>query len=120
MLRAGGITQNALRDHDGVMFVVRRCLADFVAPARLDDLLEVQTLVNRLGGASAEATQYIRHNPDPRHDAVVLVRLDLVLACVNTAGRPVRWPPALRATLKASRNTGPDEERRETHGTGCC
>ena len=39
-----------------VAFAVRRCEVDFLAPARLDDVLEVRTSVTETGGASGPAT----------------------------------------------------------------
>ncbi|MGB8274759.1 MAG: YbgC/FadM family acyl-CoA thioesterase, partial [Alphaproteobacteria bacterium] len=47
-----------------VAFAVRRCEIDFLAPARLDDLLEVETRLLEAGGASLSAEQRIRREGD--------------------------------------------------------
>ena len=52
MLRQLGIEQQALRAATGLAFTVRRCCADFILPARLDDDLVVVTRIIALGGAS--------------------------------------------------------------------
>lgn len=93
MLRALGWGQRALLADDDVAFVVRRCVADYGRPARLDDALSVRTRLTALRGASFEAEQVVRRN------GIDLVRLDVTLACVGEAGRPKRIPPRLRAAM---------------------
>jgi acyl-CoA thioester hydrolase len=93
MLRLVGFEQEALRRTDGRVFAVRRCSADYLAPARLDDELVVETCLTALGGASLEVAQEIRRGDRP------LVRLALRLACLDPAGKPARLPSPLRAAL---------------------
>lgn len=78
----------------GLTFAVRRCEVDFLAPARLDDVLEVRTKVTATDAASVSADQVIQH------DEKALTRLHVRLACLNDAGRPARIPSALRAALQ--------------------
>jgi acyl-CoA thioester hydrolase len=93
MLRFVGFEQEKLRRTNGRVFAVRRCSADYLAPARLDDELVVETRLTALGGASLEVEQAIRCGER------ALVRLALRLACLDSAGRPARLPPPLRAAL---------------------
>jgi acyl-CoA thioester hydrolase len=51
-LRAAGVQQQALRDGTGAMFVVAEVQTSYLAPARLDDEIEVTVAVNELGAAS--------------------------------------------------------------------
>jgi acyl-CoA thioester hydrolase len=51
-LRAAGVQQQALRDATGAMFVVADVQTSYLAPARLDDEIEVTVAVNELGAAS--------------------------------------------------------------------
>jgi len=88
----GGGDAKALRA-SGLMFVVRRCAIDYRQAARLDDLLEVETRVTGYAGATLELEQTVRR------DGADLVAMTVTLACVNSAGRPARLPPALRAAL---------------------
>ncbi len=97
-LRTIGIEQSALRRQDGLGFVVRRCTVDFRAAARLDDALDVTTRVTGLRAAALEAEQTIRRDGE----ADPLVTIDLVIACVNAAGRPARLPEPVRQVLARS------------------
>lgn len=87
-------------------FAVRRCEVDFLAPARLDDILEVRTSVTETGGASVTAEQVIRRGGDD------IARLCVKLACITPAGRATRLPPKLRTALarvtkNGNRNVNP-------------
>jgi acyl-CoA thioester hydrolase len=91
-LRALGVDQVALKAA-GLVFVVRRVAADWLAPARFDDLLEVRTEVTEVGGASVRMAQEVRRG------AGVLFRATVQVACMDAAGRPRRLPPEVRASL---------------------
>ena len=93
MLRHLGVEQERLRAETGLVFVVRRCAADYLLPARLDDDLVIATRLAALGGATLDLDQEVRR------DAVLLVRLSFQIACLGPTGRPHRLPPALRAAL---------------------
>jgi acyl-CoA thioester hydrolase len=99
MLRRLGIEQQRLRTESGFVFVVRRCSMDFLAPARLDDDLVVETRLSGLGGASLDIDQ------DVLRDGGKLVRLAVRIACLGPGGRPHRLPPALKAALASLSNT---------------
>jgi acyl-CoA thioester hydrolase len=59
MLRCLGFDHASLRARFGLVFTVRRCVIDYRAPARLDDLLELETGLVRLGGASVDLEQRV-------------------------------------------------------------
>ncbi len=86
LLRDIGILQSAMAAGGGPVFAVRRVEADFIAPARLDDELEVRTWVTHHGGARIEMRQ------DICRDNEELVRLFVLIACVNDKGRASRIP----------------------------
>jgi len=88
----GGSEAAALRA-SGLLFVVRRCAIDYMQPARLDDLLEVETRVTGFAGATLDLEQIVRRGETD------LVAMNVTLACLNAAGRPARLPAALRAAL---------------------
>jgi acyl-CoA thioester hydrolase len=77
----------------GLVFVVRRCAIDYRQPARLDDLLDVETRVTGVAGATLDLRQIVRRG------GTDLVTMAVTLACVNSAGRPARLPAALRTAL---------------------
>ena len=91
-VRSLGIDQNALREA-GLAFAVRRMEADWLAPARFDDVLEVVTVPVSAGGARVVLDQEVRRGPDRLFAARVM------LVAIGPGGRPARIPGALRATL---------------------
>lgn len=98
-VRGLGIRQSDLAA-EGFAFAVRRAEVDFRKPARLDDLLEVESTVDSVGGASMEVTQVIRR----LDDGAELVRLNVRLAFISLDGRPARLPVNLRQSLQERRN----------------
>jgi len=56
-LRARGVQQQALREAEGVIFVVAETQVRYLAPARLDDLLRVSVQPQVLGRASLTLVQ---------------------------------------------------------------
>ncbi len=93
MLRCLGLDHGTLLERFGLAFTVRRCLADYLAPARLDDGLLIETRLLRAGGASLDLEQRVTRA------GRLLVRLELRLALVSAAMRTARLPAELRAAL---------------------
>lgn len=87
-LRLAGISHTELGEA-GFAFALRRAEADFIAPARIDDLLVVSTRLLRLGGASLTLAQEVLRGPEP------LFALLARVAVVDSAGRPARLPENL-------------------------
>jgi acyl-CoA thioester hydrolase len=77
----------------GVGLAVRHCAFDFLAPARLDDALEVVTELTDLGAATLDAIQTVRR------DGRDLVRGTVRIACIGANGRPRRLPAEMRRRL---------------------
>lgn len=108
MVRTLGIAQNDLLDGGkGFAFAVRSLEIDYLKPARLDDLLVVETEVAALGGASVDFRQVIRLDAGPDLDpdlgpdvGIVLARLAVRVAFIRMDGRPARIPAQLRASLR--------------------
>lgn len=95
MLRDLGYEQAVLRREHGVIFAVRRCAIDFVAPARLDDRLEVETRPLRLGGARMVLEQTVLLD-----GRAPLARLEVEIAALGPDMRPARLPAELRERLR--------------------
>ncbi|MFO7856345.1 MAG: tol-pal system-associated acyl-CoA thioesterase [Paracoccaceae bacterium] len=91
-LRALGVDQTALRAA-GLVFAVSRFEADYLVPARFDDLLTVETETTRLGAASLHMEQRILR------DGAALNRARLRVAFMDLEGRLRRMPPDLRKAL---------------------
>ena len=86
MLRLIGRQQFDMLREDGIGFTVRSCQADYLAPARLDDVLEIRSTVSEVQGASMRMSQRIW-----RGDRL-LCDLRFRIAVMNRHGRPVRIP----------------------------
>ena len=75
-------------------FVVRAMKIDFLKPARMDDVIAVDTDVIRVGGASAELKQLVLRGGE------ILVTAELRVAAVAN-GRAFRLPSDIREKLRA-------------------
>jgi acyl-CoA thioester hydrolase len=93
MLRLLGQEHGALRKESGLNWIVRRCLIDYLKPARLDDTIDVTTRCGELRGASLDMVQEATRQGD------ILVRAELLVACVGANGRPARLPAAVKLAL---------------------
>ena len=93
MLRELGFDHIALRREQGILFAVRRCTVEFMKPARLDDLLEVETVLLKLGGARLVLRQTVLLADQP------IVQLEVELALLSPELRPRRLPAALAERL---------------------
>ena len=92
LLRELGIHQRAMLeggDGGAVFFVVRAMTIDFKRPARMDDLLAVETSVDEVGAASLVLEQKIWR------DAELLVAARVTVAAVE-GGRARRLPREVR------------------------
>ena len=96
-LRCLGIDQLAMLADDRLGFLVRRIEIDFHLPAGLGDVLDVESGLLRLGGASLKLQQKII-NRQNRH---ILARLivDIGLATLANGARPkiCRLPKVVKA-----------------------
>lgn len=116
-LRTCGVDQRALFEaEDGPFaFVVRHMSIDYLTPARMDDVVEVETRVTEIGGASVIMHQVLRRVEPAAQKAkpvsgdsaqqkergdTVLARADVTIAHLR-AGRPARLAPALRQAFAA-------------------
>lgn len=91
-VRQLGNDQNAMRDA-GIVWVVRRIEADYLATARFDDDLVVETEVAALSGARLTMSQLIKR------DETELFRAVVTAVCMNKQGKPVRLPAEIRASM---------------------
>ena len=94
-VRARGIDQGRLKAEQGIVFAVRRVEADYLSPARFDDLLRIETSVVAVKGASVVMDQAVAR------DGVTLFVAKVTLVCLNGEGRAQRMPEAVRAALSA-------------------
>ncbi len=89
MLRAAGGDHPGLLAEEGVAFAVRRLTIEFRRPARLDDLLTVETAMTGRTGARIGLAQRVLRGGS------VLADCTLTLVCLDRHGRVRRLPTAL-------------------------
>jgi acyl-CoA thioester hydrolase len=93
MLRDLGISHAEMMKRDGLVLVVRRCEIDYLKPAKLDDLLTIETEAAKLGGASVELLQRVLRGEE------VLAELKVLVVCIGKNGRPARIPDYVRGAI---------------------
>ena len=76
----------------GVIFPIVRLELDFLAPARLDDLVRVETELARVGNSSMVMEQRLFLDTDNK----LLANAKVVLVCVDSRMKPKRIPSELR------------------------
>ncbi len=95
-IRALGVDQLALHRDEGVAFAVRSISVEFLRPAMMDDIIEVETKTGLVRGPSLNLSQTIRRGED------ILTTAQVLVVCIK-GGRPQRLPELLRTVL-AGRN----------------
>ena len=85
-----GMNQREMKDRDGIVFVVTRVVADYLAPARLDDRLVVYTTHR-----AASPVRWV-FDQEVRRGDLVLFRAEVTAVCMTLDGRPTRLPASLR------------------------
>ena len=88
-LRALGFDQAAMKAAGDGVFAVRRVVADYLAPARFDDLLEVTTRYTSHKAARLVLAQTVAR------DGKTLFQAEVTLVCLADNGRPQPLPAAL-------------------------
>ena len=94
-LRTLGISQSDLATKEGLVFVVRKCVIEYISPARLDDVLEVSVEVKNISAATIlmrqEATKF----------GVISSRLEVEIVCVDSLSfKPKKIPKTISELLR--------------------
>lgn len=96
-VRQLGNDQNAMREA-GIVWVVHRLECDYLAPARFEDTLCVETTIHDLTAVRLIMDQKVLRGSD------LLFTARVTAVCMTAAGRPVRLPAEIRA-LRANTKT---------------
>ncbi|MBE1282028.1 MAG: tol-pal system-associated acyl-CoA thioesterase [Rhodobacteraceae bacterium] len=92
-VRQLGNDQNAMREA-GLVWVVRRIEADYLAPARFEDELDIETTIEKLSPARLTMGQLVKLGETELFRAVVTA------VCMTADGKPVRLPAEIRALMQ--------------------
>jgi acyl-CoA thioester hydrolase len=90
-VRGLGVDQRRLHAEAGIVFAVRRVVAEYLAPARFDDLLTVETAPVVASAARLVLAQRVFCGER------LLLDAEVTLVALDARGRPVRLPAALAA-----------------------
>jgi acyl-CoA thioester hydrolase len=93
-VRSLGIDQTALRRDTGIVFAVRHLEADYLRPAKFDDVLTVTTAPAMLTGARIVLDQAVLR------EGVALFTARVTLVSMGADGRAARLPADLRQRLE--------------------
>ncbi|MCE8420993.1 tol-pal system-associated acyl-CoA thioesterase [Rhodovulum sulfidophilum] len=93
-VRGLGLDQVRLKAESGIVFAVRRVEADYLSPAKFDDLLTVETDLQRFTSARLVLDQAVLRGETRLFEARV------TLAALGAGGRPVRLPAEFRRSLE--------------------
>jgi acyl-CoA thioester hydrolase len=85
-----GIDQLALKEDEGLVFVVRRVEADYLAPAKMGDDLVVETETMSSTGVRWMLNQRVMRGEEVLFQAVVTVVM------MSDTGHPARMPANIR------------------------
>ncbi|RLM32481.1 tol-pal system-associated acyl-CoA thioesterase [Brenneria salicis] len=95
MLREHNFHQHALLS-EHIAFAVRRMTVEYLAPARLDDMLEVQCEIVSIRGASLTFAQRILNS-----HGVLLSHAEVLIACIDPHHmKPIALPKSIVAEFK--------------------
>lgn len=89
MLKSKGFGQRALTEQYGISFVVRRVEVDFLSPARLDDVLNIETVLQECTRTTMSLRQNILKYAEDEQGKL-LVSLIVKLVCVDSSMKPTR------------------------------
>ncbi|MBT8414348.1 MAG: tol-pal system-associated acyl-CoA thioesterase [Boseongicola sp.] len=85
-----GLDQTRLKAEQGIVFAVRRVEADYIAPAKFDDVVDVVTTVERASGVRLVMRQVVERGGEVLFEALV------TLVALSETGALVRLPAELR------------------------
>lgn len=87
LLRQAGVTY-ADCEKAGVLFVVAKCSARYIAPARYDDLLVLTTRITRMGAARIDHAYELKR----KSDNALLATAETTIACIDKTGSIIPIP----------------------------
>ena len=95
LLRQQGIAYAHL-ESDGALFVVARCSARFLAPARYDEVVALTTRIVKTGAARIDHAYELRRKSDDK----LLCTAETTLACVDRQGKVIAIPDGIPSPKK--------------------
>lgn len=85
-----GLDQTRMKAERGIVFAVRRVEADYIVPAKFDDVLDVVSTVERASGVRLIMRQVVERRGEVLFEALV------TLVALSESGAPARLPAEIR------------------------
>ena len=92
-IRGLGIDQIKMRDEDEAIFVVTKIKADYLSPARFDDILRVDTRIKVVSPVRAYFYQNIFR------EEKVIFRSEVCVTCTSNSGKVLRLPEKIKILM---------------------
>ena len=92
-IRSLGIDQIKMRDEDEAIFVVTKIKADYLSPARFDDILRVDTKIKVVSPVRAYFYQNIFRKEK------VIFKAEVCVACTSNSGKVLRLPEKIKILM---------------------
>ena len=92
-IRGLGIDQIKMRDEDEAIFVVTKIKADFLSPARFDDILRIDTKIKVVSPVRAYFYQNIFH------EEKVIFKAEVCVTCTSNSGKVLRLPEKIKILM---------------------
>ena len=89
-----GLSNKKLLDDFGVLIIVKSCNIDYKKPAKLEDQLEIKSIISSISNSSFKMTQKVFRDDD------LLTSSEIHLVIVDKKGKPSRIPDELRKKIK--------------------
>ena len=90
-LREIGNSQSDLATKKGLVFVVRKCVIDYISPAKLDDILEVSVAVKNISAAAILIRQ------EAIKSGMASSNLEVEIVCVDSVSfKPKKIPQEIK------------------------
>ena len=89
-----GLSNKKLLDEFGVLIIVKSCNIDYKKPAKLEDQLEIKSIISSISKSSFKMTQRVFRDDD------LLTSSEINLVIVDKKGKPSRIPDELRKKIK--------------------
>lgn len=89
-----GLSNKKLLEEFGVLIIVKSCNIDYKKPAKLEDQLEIKSIISSISNSSFKMIQKVFRDDD------LLTSSEIHLVIVDKKGKPSRIPDELRKKIK--------------------
>ena len=94
MIQSIGLSNKILLEEHKTFIIVKSCNIEYLGPAKLEDKLQISTLIESFNKASFVMNQNIKKDDN------LIVKAKLKLVTVNQKGKPIKIPSVLKNKLK--------------------